>query len=169
MGGFMKKIRVDRVLIVCFVFVIVLVIMVYLFLNRSHYYEYQDDITTYVGVYRQDEKIYTFDLKAFQKDNHYYVSLNDFYNVMIVIDKNTHVYLHESKHMLVYVLKNKTYYFNYGQDKIVYDDECLDMEDYHSHIYISRKNVYINVFFIEKLFFNNKKSIKFENKNAIIE
>ena len=164
MGGFMKKIRVDRVLIVCFVFVIVLFIMVYLFMNRSHYYEYQDEIKTYFVVYMQHEKIYTF-----QKENQYYVSLNDFYNVMIVIDKNTHVYLHENKHMLVYVLKNKTYYFNYGQDKIVYDDECLDMEDYHSHIYISRKNVYVNVFFIEKLFFNNKKSIKFENKNAIIE
>lgn len=165
----MKKLRYDRVMLVVTIFIFIIGIILYMYMNMSHYYEYKDNIKTYVGTYRQDGKIYTFDLKAFQVKDDNYISLNDLYNVMIILDNDINVYIQENKHVMVYELSDITYYFNYGQDTIVYNNDCIKLEDYNSHIYISHKNIYLNVFFVEKLLFKNEKKIKFQNETAIIE
>ena len=51
----------------------------YLYLNRNQYYEYDGDIQTIPCTYRQNSKIYSFDLKIFQLEDDYYISLNDLY------------------------------------------------------------------------------------------
>ena len=61
------------------------------------------------------------------------------------------------------------YLFDYGQNKIVYNNECIELKDENEYIYISHKNYYINVSFIEKTVLKNDKKIKFKNKNAIIQ
>lgn len=165
----MKKLRYDRLILVMIILILVMGIILYMYVNKYHCYEYKEKVHTYICTYRQDEKVYSFELKAFQVNNDYYVSLNDLYNVMVILDDDTHVYIQENKHMMVYELSSVTYYFNYGQDKIVYNNDCIKLEDYNSHIYISHKNVYVNVFFIEKLLFKNEKKIKFQNETAIIE
>lgn len=165
----MKKLRYDRIIFIVIIFMIILGMGLYLYMNRNHYHEYDGDIKTYTCTYRQDEKVYAFDLKVFQIQNDYYVSLNDLYNMIVILDKDAHVYIDENKHMMVYELSDITYYFNYGQDRIVYNNDCIKLDDYNSHIYISHKNVYLNVFFIEKLLLNNEKKIKFQNETAIIQ
>lgn len=163
-----KKIRYDRLSFVIGCIVIFIMLFAYMVMHRNHYYEYQGEITTYIGTYEQDDKIYTFDLKAFQEDNQYYLSLNDMYNMIILLDKNTKVYFNQNKHTLTYQMSDITYYFDYGQNQIVYNNECIDLDNESTHIYISHKNIYISVSFIEKLLLKNEKKIKFENKNAII-
>ena len=164
-----RKIRYDRVLIVSIVFILMISIGIYLSIHKTKYYEYSGNIETYVGVYRQDDKIYTFDLKAFIENDQYYISLNDMYNMIIILDKDASVYMNEQKHTLTYQLSDMDYNFDYGHDKIVYNNDCINLKEKDSHIYIYHKNVYISVYYIEKLLLNNEKSIKFENKNAIIE
>ena len=44
-----------------------------------------------------------------------------------------------------------------------------ELKDENEYIYISHKNYYINVSFIEKTVLKNDKKIKFKNKNAIIQ
>jgi len=165
----MKRIRYNRVVFVIVVLITIVSLLLYLYYHQNYFYEYDGDIQTYVCSYQQDKKIYTFDLKGFQIDEENYVSLNDLYNVIVIMDEKAHVYMQVHKHMMVYELSDITYYFHYGQDRIVYNNDCIKLKDYDSHIYISHKNVYINVFFIEKLLFNNEKKIKFQNENAIIE
>jgi len=130
--------------------------------------QYHGDIETYACTYQQDDKIYAFDLKGFVYKEKQYVSLNDIYNVMEIIDKNTKVYLDQNRYRMVYKLSDKTYFFHYRKDLITCNNTSIDVKNYDSHIYISHKNVYINIFFVEKLLLNNEKSIKFKNKNAII-
>lgn len=163
-----KKIRYDRFIVVGIIFMIFLIIFIYMYMHTYHFDEYNGDIETYVASYRQDDKVYTFDLKAFYKDDTYYVSLNDMYNMIVILDPNTHVYLDQNKHTLTYEMSDVLYRFDYGHGKIVYNNECIDLRNNGGYIYISHKNVYISVFFIEKLLLKNEKSIKFENKNAII-
>lgn len=164
-----KKLRYDRVVIVGIICVILVGIFVYLMCHRKQVYIYSGDIETYIGTYRQDDKVYTFDLKAFIENDVYYVSLNDMYNMMIILDKETKVYIDQNKHVLTYQLSDINYYFDYGQDEIVYNNDCIDLKNKNTHIYIYHKNVYIPVYYIEKLLLNNEKKIKIENKNAIIE
>lgn len=163
-----KRIRYDRLCLVIGIVVILIIILGYMGMHRNHYYEYDGEIETYIGTYQQDDKIYTFDLKVFQKNDQYYVSLNDMYNMIILLDKNTKVYFNQNKHTLTYQMSDKTYYFDYGQDQIIYEDQCIDLKNKSTHIYISHKNIYVSVSFIEKLLLKNEKKIKFENKNAII-
>lgn len=163
-----KRIRYDRLILVIGFILFFMIIVVYMGMHRNHYYEYDGEIETYVGTYQQDDKIYTFDLKVFQKDKQYYISLNDMYNMIIILDKNTKVYFNQNKHTLTYQMADMTYYFDYGQDKIVYNNVCINLKNEGTHIYISHKNIYISVSFIEKLLLKNEKKIKFENKNAII-
>ncbi|MCI9094097.1 MAG: hypothetical protein HFF36_10010 [Coprobacillus sp.] len=165
----MKKIRYNRVVLVSIFILLIIIMIFYLYLNRNQYYEYDGDIQTIPCTYRQNSKIYSFDLKIFQLEDDYYISLNDLYNMIVILDKNAHVYIHENKHVMVYELTNKTYYFKYGQDKIIYNNDCIHLKDYHTHIYISHKNVYMNVSLIEKLLLNNEKKIKIKKENAIIE
>lgn len=165
----MKKLRYKRIIFVVGICILMMTIVLYMYRHRNHFYEYNGDIKIYTCTYRQDNKVYSFDLKAFQIKNNYYVSLNDLYNMIVILDKDAHVYLQTNKHIMVYELKQITYYFNYGQDKIVYNNDCIKLKDYNYHIYISHKNVYINVFFVEKLLFNHEKSIKFHNETATIQ
>jgi len=138
-------------------------------MNRSQVHEYDGDIQTYVGTYQQDEKIYTFDLKVFEYQGEYYLSLNDMYNMIVILDEKTRVYLDYDKHTMTYQMSDRTYYFDYGHDKITYDKECIDLKKNKTHIYLSHKNIYLSVSFIEKILLNNQKSIQFENANAIIQ
>lgn len=98
-----------------------------------------------------------------------YLSLNDMYNMVLILDKNTKVYVDEQKHTLTYQMSEGNYLFDYGQNKIVYNNECIELKDENEYIYISHKNYYINVSFIEKTVLKNDKKIKFKNKNAIIQ
>ncbi len=163
----MKRLRYKRVVGVGIITLVLIFIMFYLFMNKNQFYEYSGTIETYVCSYRQDDKVYTFDLKGF-KEEKMYVSLNDMYNMIVILDKNAHVYIDKHRHTMVCEMNDKIYYFDYGQDEISYDDKSIDMSDYQSHIYISHKNVYIRVDFIEKILLNNKKKISFKNKTAII-
>lgn len=165
----MKKLRYDRLVLISIMLLLIVIMIAYLCINKNQYYEYNGDIQTYTCTYRQDSKTYSFDLKAFQIKKDYYISLNDLYNMIVILDKNAHVYIHENKHIMVYELRQKTYYFKYGQDKIIYNNDCINLRDYDDHIYISHKNVYLNVCFIEKLLLNNEKKIKIKKENAIIE
>ena len=164
-----KKIRYDRIILVGCIFCFVVGILIYLGMHRKHYYQYSGDIETYVGVYRQDDKVYTFDLKAFVENDMYYVSLNDMYNMMLILDDQAHVYIDQNKHTLTYQLSEMTYHFDYGQDKIVYNNDCINLKGKDTHIYIYHKNIYISVYYIEKLLLTDGQKIKFENKNAIIQ
>lgn len=164
-----KRIRYDRIIIVGIIFCLLIGIMIYLMMHKTHYYEYSGNIETYTGVYRQDDKVYTFDLKAFIENDVYYVSLNDMYNMVLILDQKTNVYIDQNKHTLTYQLSDISYHFDYGQDKIVYNNDCINLKNKDTHIYIYHKNVYISVYYIEKLLLNNEKKVKFENKNAIIE
>ena len=165
----MKKIRYDRVFITIMIFIVIVFVFIYLAMNRSRVYEYEGNIDTYTGTYRQDDKIYTFDLKAFVLDVEYYVSLNDMYNIMVILDKDTKVYLDYDKHTMTYMMSDMTYYFDFGHDKIMSKNETIDLQKNDTHIYISHKNVYLSVSFIEKILLKNEKSIQFENANAIIQ
>ena len=60
------------------------------------------------------------------------------------------------------------YYIDFGRDEIKYNDDCINVEKNNEHIYISHKNIYLSVYFIEKILLKNEKNIKIENKNAII-
>lgn len=164
-----KRIRYDRIIIVGIIFCLLIGVMIYLMMHKTHYYEYSGNIETYTGVYRQDDKVYTFDLKAFIENDVYYVSLNDMYNMVLILDQKTNVYIDQNKHTLTYQLSDISYHFDYGQDKIVYNNDCINLKNKDTHIYIYHKNVYISVYYIEKLLLNNEKKVKFENKNAIIE
>lgn len=164
-----KKLRVKRVLSVAILCLLSITIIIYMIMNINHIEEYQGDIKTYVASYRQDDKVYTFDLKTIYQDDIYYVSLNDMYNMIVIIDETAHVYLNQNKHVLTYVMSDISYQFDYGKGKIVYNNECIDLRKNDEHIYISHKNIYISVYFVEKLLLKNEKKIKFENKNAIIQ
>ena len=77
------------------------------------------------------------------------------------------VYIDESKKRLVYSMKDKDYYFLYGHDQISFDDQRISVSP--THLYRKDKNIYMEVSLFEKIFFENKKSIKFENETAIIK
>lgn len=164
-----KKIRYNRVMIVGVILCVMIVIFIYLMAHRNQICEYSGEIETYVGTYQQDDKIYTFELKGFQLDDVSYLSLNDMYNMIVILDKDAHVYLDQNKHSLTYEMSQNSYCFDYGQHKIVYNNGCIDMKKNDNYIYISSKNIYISVEYIEKSLLNNEKKIKIENKNAIIE
>lgn len=162
------KLRYTRVIGLIVIIVVMVFVGLYLYVNRSVIYEYQGDIQSYVCSYRQDDLVYTFDLKAFEEDD-MYVSMNDMYNMMVILDPQTRVYTNYQKHTMVYVLSDETYYFDFGHDEISYDDQCIDVTHDQSHIYVCDKNIYMNVNFVEKLLFKEQLKIKFKNKNAIIE
>ncbi|WP_050638317.1 hypothetical protein [Candidatus Stoquefichus sp. SB1] len=163
-----KKIRYDRLMIVGLVCILVISIFIYMLTQRKQEHVYSGNIETYIGTYRQNDKVYTFDLKAFIENDQYYISLNDMYNMMIILDEKSKVFINQNKHVLTYQLSQIDYHFDYGHDKIVYNNDCIDLNKKNDHIYIYHKNVYISVYYIEKLLLNNEKKIKFENKNAII-
>ena len=125
-------------------------------------------MTTYIGTYHKDEKIYTFDFKGFQKDNQYYLSLNDLYNWFVIQDQNAKVYVDYGKHTMVYQLHDVTYYIDFGRDEIRYNGNCINVSKNNQHIYISHKNIYLSVYYIEKILLKNENQIKIENKTAII-
>ncbi|MEG0367886.1 MAG: hypothetical protein RR585_13685 [Coprobacillus sp.] len=164
-----RKLKYKRVIMVSIIFVFIIIIVIYMYMNRRHDYEYTGAIQTYTASYRQDDKVYTFDLKAFEKAGIQYVSLNDMYNMVVILDKNTKVYLNYNQHVMTYELTNQTYLFDYGHDKIVYNNKCIEFNNKDEHIYVSHKNIYISVFLTEKLLLNNEKKLTFENKNAIIQ
>lgn len=105
----MKKLRKDRVIMICIIFILLIFMMIYMMSCMGKEYEYQGDIQTYPCTYRQDDKIYAFDLKSFEFNQQRYVSLNDIYNIMLILDKNTHVYINQNKHIMVYELSHMTY------------------------------------------------------------
>lgn len=164
----MKKLRYKRVILVIMIFVLFVSIVGYMYLQRSQYFEYKGPITTFTTTYQQDEKIYMFDLKGFQKDEQYYLSLNDLYNWFVIQDSKNKVYVDYGKHTMVYQLDNEVYYIDFGRDEIKYKDDCININKNGSHIYISHKNIYLSVYFIEKILLKNEKKIEIENKNAII-
>lgn len=164
----MKKLRYDRILLVVSMILIVLVSF-FLFSQMSRDRVYEGQIQTMTATYRQNSKIYSFELKVFEEDGQNYISLNDIYNVISIIDRGSHVYLDENRHVMIYELKKGKYNFYYGKDKIVYNNISIDTQKYNSHIYISHKNVYINVYFIEKYLLNSQKKIKIKNKTATIQ
>lgn len=53
------------------------------------------------------------------------------------------------------------------ENEIKYENDCININENGSHIYISHKNIYLSVYFIEKILLKNEKKIKIENKNAI--
>lgn len=162
------KLRYKRVILVVIVFCLVIGIVSYLFFHRCYYYEYEGTIETYIGSYQKDQKIYTFDLKGFEVKEEVYLSLNDLYNWFVIEDEQAKVYVDYQKHTMVYQLSDATYYIDFGRDEIKYNDDCINVEKNNEHIYISHKNIYLSVYFIEKILLKNEKNIKFENKNAII-
>lgn len=163
----MKKLRYDRIVIV-FIAVLLIVCGMYLLFHKVNVKEYHGKIETYTATYRQDDKVYSFDLKGFQKDGKTYFSLNDIYNVIVILDKKAHVYVDSKRHVFVCVTSQEEYVFDYGYHNIVYNNKCVELKDMNDYIYVFNKNYYLNVEFIEKILFESKKSIKIENKNAII-
>ena len=134
--------RCYHILILCFM----------LLLNSgTYFYEYQGDIQTLGCVLRYQGKIYTFDL------------------VLKSIDQNVSMYHNHKDDSIVYNIKNETYQFEYSKDKIKQGKQYLYYPKNNFHIYISHKNVYVNVFFIEKMLINYQKIVKIQNKTAIIE
>ncbi len=164
----MKKLRYERVLLVGVILCLLIGTIGYMYCHRSRYYEYQGAMTTYIGTYHKDEKIYTFDFKGFQKDNQYYLSLNDLYNWFVIQDQNAKVYVDYGKHTMVYQLHDVTYHIDFGRDEIRYNGNCINVSKNNQHIYISHKNIYISVYYIEKILLKNENQIKIENKTAII-
>lgn len=164
----MKKLRYKRVIMVIVVFLLIVGIIGYMYAKRSRYYEYQGTVTTYIGTYQQDEKIYTFDLKGFQIDEQYYLSLNDLYNWFVIQDEDAKVYVDYGKHTMVYQFNQEIYYIDFGRDEIKYNNDCINVNKNNQHIYISHKNIYLSVSFIEKILLKSENNIKIENKNAII-
>jgi len=136
--------------------------------SGTYFYEYQGDIQTLVCVLRYQGKIYTFDLQSFY-NNQYYISLNDMYPILKSIDQNVSMYHNHKDDSIVYNIKNETYQFEYSKDKIKQGKQYLYYPKNNFHIYISHKNVYVNVFFIEKMLINYQKIVKIQNKTAIIE
>ena len=163
------KIRYDRLITVGVIVSIIIGLFIYLMSHKVHDEEYNGKIETYVASYRQNDKIYTFDLKAFQKDDIWYASLNDMYNMVVIMDKNARVYIDQNKHTLTYQLSDSDYHFDYGRGRIVYNNDSIDLRKNSHDIYISHKNVYVSVYFIEKIVLKNEKKINLKNKNAIIE
>lgn len=164
----MKKLRYKRVILVIMIFVLFVSIVGYMYLQRSQYFEYKGPITTFTATYQQDEKIYMFDLKGFQKDEQYYLSLNDLYNWFVIQDQNAKVYVDYGKHTMVYQLHDVTYHIDFGRDEIRYNGNCINVSKNNQHIYISHKNIYLSVYYIEKILLKNENQIKIENKTAII-
>ena len=162
------KLRYKRVVLVVMIGCLLIGIVSYLFLNRCHYYEYDGTIDTYIGSYQKDQKIYTFDLKGFEVGEKVYLSLNDLYNWVVIEDEDAQVYVDYQKHTMVYQLSDTTYYIDFGRDEIKYNDDCINVEKNNENIYIYHKNIYLSVYFIEKILLKNEKNIKIENKNAII-
>ena len=164
----MKKLRYKRDILEIMIFVLFVSMAGYMYLQRSRYFEYNGTITTYTTTYQQDEKIYIFDLKGFFKDEQYYLSLNDLYNWFVIQDSKNKVYVDYGKHTMVYQLNDEVYYIDFGRDEIKYKNDCININENGSHIYISHKNIYLSVYFIEKILLKNEKKIEIENKNAII-
>ena len=164
----MKKLRYKRVILVIMIFVLFVSIVGYMYLQRSQYFEYKGPITTFTATYQQDEKIYMFDLKGFQKDEQYYLSLNDLYNWFVIQDSKNKVYVDYGKHTMVYQLHDVTYHIDFGRDEIRYNGNCINVSKNNQHIYISHKNIYLSVYYIEKILLKNENQIKIENKTAII-
>ena len=163
----MKRFRYDRLLWVIGI-AIVIICMIYLLFHQVNIRQYNGNIDTYSATYRENGKIYSFDLKGFTKENKTYFSLNDIYNVIVIMDDKTHVYLDEKRHVFVIQTSDEKYTFDYGYHKIVYNNKCVELKDKNDYIYIFNKNCYLNVEFIENILFHNEKKIKIENKNAII-
>lgn len=164
----MKKLRYQRVILVGAMILLIMSLLIYMYFQRSHSYEYHGTVTTYIGTYRQDEKIYTFDLKGFQIDEQYYLSLNDLYNWFVIQNEKTKVYVDYGKHTMVYQFEDEVYYIDFGRDEIKYNNDCIKTKENNQHIYVSNKNIYLSVYFIEKILLKNEKKIEFKNKNAII-
>lgn len=165
----MKKLRYNRVMIVSIVLIILIGIGIYLWMNMNHYYDYQGDIQKRTCTYTHNNKIYSFDLNTFQDDGHDYVSLNDMYNMIFILDSKTKVYIDENKHILVYKMSDDTYYFRYGHDQIISDRLTINVNENKTHLYRKDGHIYIDCFYIEDIFFNHKKKITFQNEKAIIQ
>ena len=114
------------------------------------------------------EIIQIFNISLFFKDEQYYLSLNDLYNWFVIQDSKNKVYVDYGKHTMVYQLNDEVYYIDFGRDEIKYKNDCININENGSHIYISHKNIYLSVYFIEKILLKNEKKIEIENKNAII-
>ncbi len=163
-----RRLKYKRVVGVISLLSIMVVIIVFMATQVKHDYEYTGKVMTYDASYQQDDKVYSFLLKSFTKDKIKYVCLNDIYNIMKILDHNVRAYIDYQAHTMTYELSDKKYVFDYGHDKIVYNNKCIEFENKDEHIYVSHKNIYISVFQTEKLLLNNEKKLKFDNKNAII-
>lgn len=164
-----KKLNYRRVSCVIVIIVLLIGIILYLLSQMSHVKEYTGYIETYQTTYIDNDKIYSFDLKSLSENDKQYISLNDMYNMMVILDKDAKVYMDENKDMMRCEFKHNIMDVYYGKNKIVYNNNCVESKDYDNKIYVSHKNIYISVFLTEKLVLNNEKELKFENKTAIIE
>ena len=90
--------------------------------------------------------------------------------VYVDYGKHTMVYQYVDygKHTMVYQLHDVTYHIDFGRDEIRYNGNCINVSKNNQHIYISHKNIYLSVYYIEKILLKNENQIKIENKTAII-
>ncbi|MEG0276521.1 MAG: hypothetical protein RR630_05790 [Coprobacillus sp.] len=164
----MKRLNYRKVVFVCGLSIFIVCIVIYMIGQMNHIYNYDQDIAVYKVTYKNDEKIYNFDLKSFEENDIRYVSLNDMYNMMVIMDKDAKVYMDENRHLMKCEFSQNVLDISYAKDEIVYNNNCVEFENNDEHIYVSHKNIYISVFLTEKIVLNNEKKMKFENKTAII-
>lgn len=147
--------------------IVLIIIMIQASLQHVCYL-YQGNIDTYIGCYCYDYKVYTFDWNGFHKDGELYLSVNDLCLMLMSFDMNYGLYHDWDKEVMIYQSHQMTCYLDYFHQEIRYNQYCIQLQKYKKYIYISHKNVYMNVSFIENILFNSEKKIEIQNKNAII-
>ncbi|MEG0367226.1 MAG: hypothetical protein RR585_10345 [Coprobacillus sp.] len=164
-----SKLNYQKVIFVVGLVTIIICICIYMLTQMNHIHSYNDDIEVYKATYKTTDKEYHFDLKSFEDNDIRYISLNDMYNMMVIMDKNAKVYMDENMDVMRCQFNDNKLDVYYAKNKIVYNNNCVEFENNDENIYVSHKNVYISVLLTEKIVLNNEKKVKFENKTAIIE
>lgn len=163
----MKQIKYKNVMIVLAGITVLILVLILCF--SIHDDNYHGNVNTYVASYRENGKVYTFDVKGFHDGNDMYLSLNDMYNMIVILDKRAKVYIHVDNHTMVYEMYDEKYYFDYGHHKIICPYGVYYFNRNNKHIYVSDKNIYIPVCYIEKILLQDTRRINIENANVIIE
>ena len=72
---------------------------------------------------------------VYKRQDIWYASLNDMYNMVVIMDKNARVYIDQNKHTLTYQLSDSDYHFDYGRGRIVYTVSYTHLDVYKRQIH----------------------------------
>lgn len=164
-----RKLKKDRIIILGILLCIFISLFFYIYQHMNHIHEYPNNIKTFTGCFSYQEKIYTFDVKSFVYEDNVYLSLNDMYNVIFILEPDSTVYRNTKNNELTYIIKNKKLCFDYGHGIIINNQEQINLRNENMDIFLNKKNVYIPKQYVEKLLLKGKYKVIFKEKYMYLQ